>query len=187
MDRAIPLKARRERAIDRRSLKDDGGKFSNTSQFVRTSAPTRSGWWATDQLAERTARVVAEEDHVAQVELVQEGRDAAGVGERAPVGGLGERMPVRAEGPGGREHPVAVSHEQWRHVVPQVTGGEVAVNADDRPSGAPVLVVDAGVRELDVCHADPPLTDRVLVSYIQSVWKASDAPKPNAQPPPEPR
>ena len=84
-------------------LRIGGGKCSNASQLVRTSAPNRCGVAVADDLRDCAPGVVADQHHVIELERVEEFADDRGDPLHRQVGFLAHRLGMGTQGPGRRK------------------------------------------------------------------------------------
>jgi hypothetical protein len=107
-----------------------------------------------DDLAERAARVVADEHDVVQVQRLQEAGDDRRDAPRGDVRACAHRLRVGAERPRRHQYAQPMLGQPGAELRPEVAGHQVAVDAHDRPAvGRPrLLVVDRALREFYCRH-----------------------------------
>ena len=174
--------------------KGNGGKVSNASQLVSTSRPIRDGVLVEQELADRTAGVVADQRDVAEVVRLEEAtgrpgprRAATGRRRRASPsvceasGQVGRRCgtPRSASRSGTSAHSVSSTRNPCTNTTGGPSAGPPRGSGWCRPAGRSCGRRAWSSRSATVAY-------RLYVTYGQGVWKAS-APRPTLGERPERR
>ena len=137
-----------------------GGKLSNASHEVSTSAPMRSGRRVTTSWQMRAAGVVADERDVVELERGDRVGDQVGHGGRGEVGVRRHRDDVRAERQVERD-AAEVGAEAGDDLAPQVRVDEQAVDEDERRPAADAVVAEHALRQRELTRGAEALGAQV--------------------------